>query len=141
MSNSHKAKIAKTIISTILITLLALLFLFPLVWMIASSMKSESAIYHDLSSYRAFLPAFDINQWGKAYSSLLARFNVFIYILNSLFYGLSVTAGSVIVNSLAGYGFSKFRFKGRRFLFGLLLAMLVIPVKRLLFRNSKLLVG
>ena len=85
MSNSHKAKIAKTIISTILITLLALLFLFPLVWMIASSMKSESAIYHDLSSYRAFLPAFDINQWGKAYSSLLARFNVFIYILNSLF--------------------------------------------------------
>ncbi len=135
MPNHNYKKMANTIISTILITLLALLFLFPLVWMLVSSMKPEAAIYKDIGGIKAFLPSFDISSWGTAYRELLSRFNVFIYLLNSIFYGLSVTIGSIIVNSLAGYGFSKFRFRGRKMLFGLLLALLVIPGETIIIQK------
>jgi fructooligosaccharide transport system permease protein len=138
MTNRQKARFAKTLISTILITLLALLFLFPLVWMIVSSLKPESTIYRDIGSVKAFLPTLDIGRWGNAYSALLKRFNVFLYMLNSLLYGLGVTVGSIIVNSLAGYGFSKFRFHGRKFLFMLMIALLVIPGETIIIQKFQI---
>ncbi|WP_270330724.1 carbohydrate ABC transporter permease [Lapidilactobacillus dextrinicus] len=125
MTKSRKTFI--TILSTILIMLLALLFLFPLVWMIASSMKTESAIYNDLGGIKAFLPGLNPAHWGSAYQKLLGRFNIVRFILNSVFYALAVTFGSVLVNSAAGYAFSKFDFRGKKFLFGLLIASMVVP--------------
>lgn len=107
--------------------LLALLFLFPLIWMIASSLKPESAIYNDLGGIRAFLPSLNPTQWGSAYQKLLGRFNVLRFIFNSVLYALAVTFGSVLVNSAAGYAFSKFNFRGKKFLFGLLIASMVVP--------------
>ncbi len=136
--SDHPKKFALTIMSTILITLLAFLFLFPLVWMIASSLKPEAEIYKNMDSFRAFLPSFNIDQWGDAYKNLLSRFTILTYILNSLFYGLSVTAGSILVNSLAGYGFSKFKFKGQKFIFGLLIAMLVIPGETIIIQKFQI---
>ena len=38
-----------------------------------------------------------------------------------------MTLGSILVNSLAGYAFAKFEFKGKKILFALMLALLVIP--------------
>lgn len=57
------------------------------------------------------------------------------YILNSVFYATSVTVGSIVVNALAGYGFAKFNFTGRKLLFGLLIALLVIPGTTLLIQQ------
>ncbi|EHN58798.1 MULTISPECIES: carbohydrate ABC transporter permease [Oenococcus] len=131
-------KFAYTIITTILITLIALLFLFPLVWMIASSLKPEAQIYNNMDNIKAFLPSFHINQWGTAYQSLLARFNILGFIINSLIYAFGVTAGSIIVNSLAGYGFSKFTFKGQKFVFGLLIATLVIPGETIIIQKFQI---
>ncbi|MBP2058832.1 fructooligosaccharide transport system permease protein [Lactobacillus colini] len=121
--------------TTVLITLLALFFLFPLVWMIVSSMKPEQQIYNNISNFKAFLPSANISEWGKAYSSIFHRFNVFRYILNSVFYAVSLTIGSLLVNSLAGYGFAKYKFTGRKLIFGLLIAMLVIPGATLLIQQ------
>ncbi|GEL12827.1 ABC transporter permease [Lapidilactobacillus concavus] len=138
MTGSQKARFAKTLISTILITLLAFLFLFPLIWMIVSSLKPEAQIYRDIGSFKSFLPSLDVGQWGNAYSSLLKRFNVFLYMLNSLLYGLGVTAGSIIVNSLAGYAFSKFRFRGRKLLFNIMIALLVIPGETIIIQKFQI---
>lgn len=119
----------------ILITLIALLFLFPLVWMIVSSMKPESQIYSNINNYKAFLPSRNISDWGKAYVGVFSRFPVLRYILNSVFYASCVTIGSIIVNALAGYGFAKFKFTGRKLLFGLLIALLVVPGTTLLIQQ------
>lgn len=124
--------------TTVLITILALFFLFPLIWMIVSSMKPESQIYSNISNFKAFLPSKNISDWGKAYVSIFHRFPVMRYILNSVFYATSVTVGSIVVNALAGYGFAKFNFTGRKLLFGLLIALLVIPGTTLLIQQFQI---
>lgn len=127
-----------TIWTTVLITILALFFLFPLVWMIVSSMKPESQIYANISNLKAFLPSKNIGDWGSAYASIFHRFPVMRYIFNSVFYAVSVTIGSIVVNALAGYGFAKFNFTGRKLLFGLLIALLVIPGATLLIQQFQI---
>lgn len=127
-----------TIWTTVLITILALFFLFPLVWMIVSSMKPESQIYANISNLKAFLPSKNIGDWGSAYASIFHRFPVMRYIFNSVFYAASVTIGSIVVNALAGYGFAKFNFTGRKLLFGLLIALLVITGTTLLIQQFQI---
>lgn len=121
--------------TTVVITILALFFLFSLIWMIVSSMKPESQIYSNISNFKAFLPSKNISDWGKAYAGIFQRFPIMRYILNSVFYATSVTVGSIVVNALAGYGFAKFNFTGRKLLFGLLIALLVIPGTTLLIQQ------
>lgn len=111
----------------ILSILLALLFIFPLVWMIVSSMKPEAEIFNDMGTINAFLPSLNPADWIASYQSVFDRFNIFRYVFNSLFYAASVTLGSIIVNSLAGYAFATINFKFKKVLFGLMIALLVIP--------------
>ena len=98
-------------------------------------MKPESQIYSNISNFKAFLPSKNISDWGKAYAGIFQRFPIMRYILNSVFYATSVTVGSIVVNALAGYGFAKFNFTGRKLLFGLLIALLVIPGTTLLIQQ------
>lgn len=142
MNKQHNAiraqKRAKRILSTALITVLALFFLFPLVWMIVSSLKPESQIYNDMSSWKAFIPSFKMSEWVQVYGGLFKRFDIFRFIFNSLLYASCVTLGSVFINSLAGYGFSRFKFKGKKFIFGVLLATLVIPGEAILIQQFQI---
>lgn len=128
-------KKANLIISTFLIMMLALFFIFPLVWMIASSLKQEKDIYYQMTSIFAFLPSTNPKDWGIAYQQLFSRFPIFRYILNSVVYAISLTAGSLIVNSLAGYAFAKFDFWGKKALFAFLISLMVIPGATLLIQQ------
>ncbi|MBE9389353.1 carbohydrate ABC transporter permease [Vagococcus salmoninarum] len=115
------------VITFVLIVLLALFFIFPLVWMISSALKTEAAIYKDMGTWKSFLPSFNLADWSDSFNGVFKRFNVIQYTMNSIIYALSVTVGSIIVNSLAGYAFAKFNFKGKKLLFALMIALLVIP--------------
>ncbi|MED4213317.1 carbohydrate ABC transporter permease [Priestia megaterium] len=121
-----------TILEYICLVLLAVLFIFPLFWMIASSMKPEAEVYNNMNSIKAFLPSFHLSDWFISYKQVLTRFHLLGYIINSLFYGLCVAAGSVIINGMAGYAFAKLNFNGKRVLFGLLLALLIVPLETIL---------
>lgn len=116
-----------TIIYFISATLLALLFIFPLVWMVISSMKPEAEIFKDLGTFRAFLPSKHISEWLTPYFEVSSRFNLLMYVGNSIFYAVCVTIGSIIVNSMAGYAFAKFNFVGKKIIFALMIGLLVIP--------------
>lgn len=63
------------------------------------------------------------------YRALFTRMDVAQYALNSAFLAGSVTIISLFINSMAGYAFAKFRFRGREQLFRGLLAALVIPAQ------------
>lgn len=115
------------VITFVLIVLLALFFIFPLVWMISSALKTEAAVYKDMGTWKSFLPSFNLADWSDSFNGVFKRFNVIQYTMNSIIYALSVTVGSIIVNSLAGYAFAKFNFKGKKLLFALMIALLVIP--------------
>lgn len=95
--------------------------LYPLLWMISSSLKSQDTIFQDLSLIpRRFHFENYINAWnGGGFGRNF---------LNSIFYTTSVVFGIVIVASMAAYAFARFRFPGRNVLFFIFMAAMMIPI-------------
>lgn len=101
--------------------LLAIPFIFPFWWMVSSSFKTYKEIFAypptllpEAWHFENFITAFTYQPFGRQY-------------LNSLYISLVVTAGVLIVSSLSGYAFARINFKGRNFLFMLLLSSLMMP--------------
>ncbi|MDI5790698.1 hypothetical protein PO124_26510 [Bacillus licheniformis] len=76
--------------------------------------EPEADIYNNISSIKAFLPSFHPSEWFQSYREVLSRFDLLMYIGNSLFYGLCVAAGAVIINGMAGFAFAKLQFTGKK---------------------------
>jgi len=95
--------------------------LFPLLWMVSSSLKTQEMIFRDTS----LIPkSFHFENYYLAWME--GGFGR--YFLNSIFYTVSVVLGIVIVSSLAAYAFSRFRFPGRNILFFMFMAAMMIPI-------------
>ena len=62
-------------------------------------------------------------------SGLFTRLNLARYLFNSVLAVAGRDAVSLVVNSMAGYAFAKYRFRGRGALFKLLIASMVIPAQ------------
>jgi len=63
------------------------------------------------------------------YRELFTRLDLGLYALNSLFLSTTITAFSVIFNSMAGYAFAKLRFRGRDRIFDVVLAATLIRMR------------
>jgi len=102
---------------------IAVVTLAPLFWMVSASfMPSGQA--------STFPPPFLPKEFTlEHYSSLFTRMNLARYLFNSAFLALAVTGISLAFNSMAGYAFAKYRFRGRDSLFKLLVASMVIPAQ------------
>ena len=61
------------------------------------------------------------------YVNVFKSIPIFTYFLNSLFVAVITTVGQVIISALAGYAFSRLKFKGSDFLFLVILATMMIP--------------
>jgi multiple sugar transport system permease protein len=106
-------------------TLLAVFFLFPIVFMLASSLKSDHQIFADMDSFRAFLPVGDVS--FANYSAVFDRVPFWRFLGNTLFVTFMVTALGLVVNSLCGYALARMRWKGRAVVFGFIIATLILP--------------
>jgi raffinose/stachyose/melibiose transport system permease protein len=95
--------------------------LFPLVWMVSSSFKTQSTIFSDM---RIWVPAPHWENYYEAWTR--GHFGQFFF--NSLFYTLTVVVGVILISSLAAYAFSRLRFPGRNVLFILLISTMMIPI-------------
>ncbi|GMA15523.1 sugar ABC transporter permease [Deinococcus metallilatus] len=103
------------------LVVLSLLILYPALWMVSTSLKPDSQVF-------AYPPRWipDPVMWGN-YARAWASAPFTRYAINSLFYAVTVTFGTVLSCSLAAYGFSKLRFPGRDFLFVVMLSTMMIP--------------
>ena len=110
-----------SILLYVLIAAGAIVTVLPLVWMLLSSFKTTGEI---LRSPGAWLPTDPslIN-----FSDLLAKRNFGLYFFNSVLVALVCVLGNLLFCSMAGYAFAKLDFVGKRFLFFIVLVMLVIP--------------
>jgi multiple sugar transport system permease protein len=104
-----------------LLTIVAVVTLAPLFWMVSASLMPAG----DASAFPPpFLPA---RITFAHYTRLFTSMNLARYLFNSAFLSVSVTVISLLVNSMAGYAFAKYRFRGRDPLFKILIASMVIP--------------
>lgn len=114
--------IKKILLHTFLI-FIGFMTLAPFIWMVSASLMGDG---HASVYPPRFLPdQFTLTQ----YSRLFTRLNVARYFLNSLFLSVTVTLVSLFFNSMAGFAFAKYRFKGKNQLFKLLLSSMIIPAQ------------
>ena len=113
----------------IVLILLAVFFMFPVIWMVVSSFKNDPQILSDISSIKAFiLPAFSDNYFHNYYDCL-KQLPILKSMMNSFFYIGVIIIFSLIVNSLAGYGFARLDFPGKKIIFTILLSLMIIPAQ------------
>ena len=121
-----KPSLPKQILIYIGMTVAALIFMFPLIWMIVSSFKDDAMIFSDITSLKAFLPAFKEDVFFN-YKEVLAKLPLIKAMLNSLSYIVVIIALGLIVNSMAGYAFARLKFPKKNLFFSLILAVMIIP--------------
>ena len=105
----------------VLMTLFALFFLLPLLWMVSTAFKP----------FEEWLSASWIPE-NPTLENFTSIFNdkslpVVSWFFNSLLIAALFTAAILIIDSLAGYAYARLEFPGKNFLFGLMLATLVMP--------------
>jgi multiple sugar transport system permease protein len=107
------------------LVLIAVIFIFPLVFMLMSSLKPDQQLLLDSGSLRAFMPVGDISL--ENYSAAFRRAPVATFIFNSvLVTGITVVL-SLAICSAAGFAFVFVNWKGRGVMLSILLATLIIP--------------
>ncbi len=107
------------------LTLIAIIFVFPLVFMLTSSLKPDAQLLADTSSLRAFLPVGDISL--DNYFAAFRRAPVATFVFNSvLVTGVTVVL-SLLICSLAAFSFVFLRWRGRGLLLAIILATLIVP--------------
>ena len=109
-----------------LVVLAAVLMLVPLLWVLALSLKANSELMTDTAS--VFNGRFTLDN----YRNLFGNGNVFRWIGNSLIVSLGMTAGVLVLTSLAGYGFEMFKSKWRDRIYSLVLLTLMVPFAALM---------
>ncbi len=109
---------------TVIIYLIFLLF--PFYWTFITSIKPEQEIYSNTISY------WPNNVSFESYQKLFTSFNFLKPMINSLFVATSTTIISLTVSIFAAYAFSRYKFKGKKYLMGIFLTNNMFPVVLLL---------
>jgi ABC-type sugar transport system, permease component len=107
----------------ILLILLTFVFLIPVVWVIASSFKPPGELF----SWPPTL--FGKNPTINNYVQALQRGDFVRFFTNTVFVSIVSTVLTIIVNVMSGYAFAKYEFPGKKLLFGLVLATLMVPLE------------
>ncbi len=105
--------------------LLAGFFLFPLLFMIVSSFKSNDQIFSDLRSLRAFLPVGTLSLAN--YEAVFTRSQFPRFLMNSVMVSAITIFLALIVNSMIAYALSRLTWKGQQLVLAVIIATLIIP--------------
>ena len=120
----------RKIVTYTLLTLWALLVLFPFYWMVLSSIKSYSAYNAEyVPSFFTLHPTFQ--NYVDAFTAVpLAK-----YFTNTLIFTLATTAMMMVVIIFAAFAFARLNFRGKNLVFGLFLALMMIPNELVIITN------
>ncbi|MCI1693338.1 carbohydrate ABC transporter permease [Aneurinibacillus aneurinilyticus] len=108
-------------IEWLLLLAVALLFVFPFLWMALTAFKTLPEVFR-------FPPTFLPESWQIQNFAVAWKSGPFLtYLVNSLFVALSILVLQLFTAVPAAYAFARYKFKGRNVLFGLTLIALMIP--------------
>lgn len=114
------------ILTYMMMTVLAVFFLFPIVFMLVSSIKSvETQVTADMSSLYAFIPRGDLGLTN--YYDVFAQLEFGRLMLNSTFIMVVTVLLGLLANSMIAYALARLRFEGRNLLLGVVVALIIVP--------------
>lgn len=101
--------------------IIALITVYPFLWMIATSFKPESEIYSN--SLSLFTPNMSIDNYNNVFETI----PFLRYFMNSLVLAVGGVLTNVFFGALAGYSFAKLKFRGKKGTFLMFLSTMMIP--------------
>lgn len=124
-----RSRVRSTVVH-ILLSLWAIIVLFPFYWMVLTSVKSYSA-YNSEYIPKFFTLSPTLQNYVDAFTAVpLGR-----YFTNTLVFTLITTLLMLSVITLAAFAFARLEFKGKRLAFTLLLSLMMIPNELVIITN------
>ena len=117
------------------VVLLAAIWMLPLAWVLAASLKPNQVLM--VRTDGLLSPPFTL----RNYENLIGTSALVRWLANSAIVSLGQTALVLVLSSLAGYGFARTRFPGKRWVFGFVLAGLAVPEQATLIPLHRLFAG
>ncbi|MBX3015683.1 MAG: carbohydrate ABC transporter permease [Caldilineaceae bacterium] len=105
----------------LLLLLLSIMSLVPVLWMVSSSLKAATEIFVIPIEWLPRTP-----RWEN-YAAAFARAPIMLYFWNTMIVCIFAVLGVLFSSSLVAFSFSRLRWPGRNFFFGLLLATMMLP--------------
>ncbi|MFC8226128.1 carbohydrate ABC transporter permease [Streptomyces sp. NPDC057287] len=109
------------IVLLVVALLLTAAWLLPLAWAVATSLKPEGDTTRTPLSWVGSRVTFD------AYSKVWESGDLLVWLMNSAYVSVMTTLLTVVTCAMAAYGFTRTDFRGRRLLYGLVLAGIMVP--------------
>ncbi len=120
---TKRNKTAKQLVDYGVIFVIGVVLLYPIIWMFFSTFKSNDEIFGSIS----LLPkSFSLDYYMEGWKGN-GKINYTRFFVNTFLLVLPTTILTVTSSALVAYGFARFRFPGKRVLFALLIATLMLP--------------
>ena len=122
-SSLRASKRWQAIVTYTVLVLLSLLFMFPWLWTIGTSLKTSQELY-------IFPPPFvpKVAQWSN-YPKVFELIPFANFMLNSVIVVALSTTGAVLSALVVAYSFARFRWRGRDAIFAITLATMMLPAE------------
>ena len=115
------ARVARRVLLYAVTLLLSLIFIYPLVWTLGSSLKTPGEMFLYPPTLFPASPQF------ANYAEVMETVPFARWFLNTVMVVTLATAGTVISASMVSYSFARFRYRGRELLFLITLATMMLP--------------
>ncbi|PKL27074.1 MAG: sugar ABC transporter permease [Spirochaetae bacterium HGW-Spirochaetae-2] len=116
-------KTTKITISYIFLAIIGILMVYPLLWMISASFKTNNEIFSSIG----LLPKEIMwNGYADGWRGS-GQYSFSLYFSNTFMLVVPTVVFTVISSLLVAYGFARFRFRGKKVLFALVIASLMLP--------------
>lgn len=120
-----KREFYSALVNTLLVSIVAIAFILPLVWMVTSSVKTTQEVFSTNWQWLPKVWRWDnyATVWTDPEVSMLQAF------YNTAFITVVSTVVQLCIASLAAYAFAKINFKGKSIVFGLFLTTMMMPTE------------
>lgn len=120
------------IVLVVVMIVMSLFFLFPVIWMLANSFKTDAAITSDMNTLAAFVPPSLNGSFFDNYITILTNTNFIRYMVNTLFYAAVLIVLGIIVNGLAGYALAKINFPFKERWLLIIMLLMIVPMETII---------
>lgn len=125
MVGEHKNKRLNSVMFHIFSLLLGFIMIYPLLWLLASSFKSNDTMFHN--TYSLIPETWDVVKNYLSGLEGIAGYSFLHFFRNSVIVTLVAVVTSIFSSLLAAYALARVRFRGARFWFGCVIMTMMIP--------------
>lgn len=127
---AQSRRLLKNIAVYTLLTLWALMVLFPFYWMVLTSVKSYGA-YNSEWIPQLYTLSPTLQNYQEAFSAVPLSG----YFINTIVFTVATTALMLVVTVLAAFAFARLEFRGKEIAFTLFLSLMMIPSELVVITN------